>query len=130
MKNIPLIGRILYSLILVMGGINHFVQHSNMTGYVAYKGVPMPGLAVAVAGVLALAGGLSVLLGYKAKLGAWLIILFLIPVTFIMHNFWAVTDPVAQQAEMAQFMKNISMIGGALIIAYFGSGPRSLDKGK
>jgi len=77
--------------------------------------------------VVALAGGLSILLGYRAKLGAWLIALFLIPVTLMMHKFWAVTDPMMAQMQMAMFMKNLSMLGGALLITQFGSGPLSLD---
>jgi len=77
--------------------------------------------------VLAIAGGLSILLGYRAKLGAWLIVLFLIPVTLMMHKFWAVTDSMMAQIQMIMFMKNVSMLGGALLISQFGAGPFSLD---
>ncbi|PYO38913.1 MAG: DoxX family protein, partial [Gemmatimonadetes bacterium] len=62
-----------------------------------------------------------------AKIGAWLLVLFQVPVTLMMHNFWAVTDPMMRGIQIAMFMKNISMLGGALLIAYFGSGPLSLD---
>jgi putative oxidoreductase len=71
-------------------------------------------------------GGLSILLGYRARLGAWLIVLFLIAVTPL-HNFWAVHDPMMAQIQMTMFMKNISMLGGALLISQFGAGPVSLD---
>ena len=71
-------------------------------------------------------GGLSILLGYRARLGAWLIILFLVGVTPL-HNFWAVHDPMMAQIQMINFMKNISMLGGALLISQFGAGPLSLD---
>jgi putative oxidoreductase len=77
--------------------------------------------------VLALLGGLSIALGYKAKLGALLLVVFLIPVTVTMHGFWAVADPMMRGMQQAHFMKNLSMLGGALLIAYFGSGPLSLD---
>jgi len=77
--------------------------------------------------VLAIADGLSILLGYRAKLGAWLIVLFLIPVTLMMHKFWAVTDSMMAQIQMIMFMKNVSMLGGALLISQFGAGPFSLD---
>ena len=76
---------------------------------------------------MALAGGLSIATGCYAKFGGWLIVLFLLPVTFMMHNFWAVTDPSMAQMQQIMFIKNISMLGGALLIAYFGSGPLSLD---
>jgi len=84
-------------------------------------------IAVPLSGVLAIAGGLSILLGYRAKLGAWLIVLFLVPVTFMMHKFWTVQDPMMAQVQMIMFMKNISMLGGALLISQFGAGPFSLD---
>ena len=78
-------------------------------------------------GVLAVLGGLSILLGYRAKLGASLIVLFLIPVTLMMHKFWTIPDPMLAQIQMVMFMKNVSMLGGALLITQFGAGPFSLD---
>jgi putative oxidoreductase len=76
---------------------------------------------------VAIAGGLSILLGYRAKLGAWLVVLFLIPVTLMLHKFWTVQDPMMAQMQMILFMKNVSMLGGALLISQFGAGPFSLD---
>jgi putative oxidoreductase len=125
MKYLPLIGRIIFSISFLMAGFTHFMPQS--IAYAASKGTPMPNVIVPASGILALTGGLSIVLGYKAKLGAWLLILFLIPVTFIMHNFWMVTDPMQQQIGMAFFIKNLAMIGAALLIAYFGAGPVSID---
>lgn len=82
-----------------------------------------------LSGVIALIGSLSILLGYRAKLGAWLIVIFLIGVTPL-HKFWGVSDPMMQQLQMAMFMKNIAVLGGALLITQFGSGPWSLDNRK
>jgi putative oxidoreductase len=125
MQYAVLAGRVLYSAIFVMTLVGHF---SPMTiGYAAQSGVPLPGLLVPLSGIIAGVGGLSILLGYRAKLGAWLIVLFLVPVTLTMHNFWAVADPMMAQMQQAMFMKNLSMLGGALLIAYFGAGPLSLD---
>lgn len=78
-------------------------------------------------GVISLVGGLSILLGYRAKIGAWLIVVFLVLVTPIMHKFWGVADPNLAQLQMINFMKNLSMLGGALLITQFGAGPLSLD---
>lgn len=126
MKYTLLLGRILFSLIFIMSSFGHFGEQS--IGYAASKGVPMASILVPLSGIIELVGGLSILLGYKAKYGAWLIVLFLIPVTFMLHNFWTITDPMAQQMDMAAFMKNISMTGAALMIAYFGTGPLSIDR--
>jgi putative oxidoreductase len=119
------VGRFLYSAIFLMTVLGHFSP-----GYVAYaaqQGVPAPGFLVPLSGVIATVGGLSVTFGYKAKLGAWLLVLFLVPVTIKMHAFWAVTDPMMHGVQMAMFMKNVSMLGAALLIAHFGAGPLSLD---
>ena len=67
------------------------------------------------------------MLGYRAKTGAWLIVLFLVPVTLMMHKFWTVHDPVMAQTQMAMFMKNVALLGAALLITQFGAGPLSLD---
>jgi len=109
----------------VMAGANHFNKQT--IGYAATQGVPLASILVPFSGVLAIVGGLSILLGYRAKLGAWLIVLFLVPVSLMMHKFWTVQDPVMAQMQMVMFMKNVSMLGGALLISHFGAGPLSLD---
>jgi putative oxidoreductase len=125
MNVVVLIGRILFSLIFVTSGFNHFSQ--KMIAHAEEHGVIMPIIFVPAAGIFAIVGGLCILLGYKAKFGAWCLVLFLVPVTFAMHNFWMMSDPMQRMLQMAMFMKNISMLGGALLITYFGSGPLSLD---
>jgi putative oxidoreductase len=82
---------------------------------------------VPASGIMAIVGGLSILLGFHGKFGAWLLVLFLVPVTLTMHNFWAVKDPMLQQIQMAMFLKNISMLGSALFFTQIGTGPLSLD---
>jgi putative oxidoreductase len=119
------LGRFLFVLIFVMSGPRHFL--SGTIAYAASQGVPMASIAVPISGLLALAGGLSILLGYHARIGGWLIALFLVCVTPMMHKFWGVSDPMMAQMQMIMFMKNVSMLGGALLITQFGSGPWSLD---
>jgi len=125
MKYIVLAGRILFCCIFLFAVPNHFSAATIQ--YAAGKGVIMPHLLVPATGILLLLGGLSVLLGYKARLGAWMLVAFLIPVTFIMHDFWNVGDAMMKQMQMAMFMKNMAMLGGAFLITYFGAGPLSID---
>lgn len=125
MKLILLLGRILFAFIFIKAGLGHFSQ--GPISYAASHGVPMANILVPISGVLALAGGLSILLGFRARIGAWLIALFLIPVTFMMHDFWNVTDPQAAMMQQTNFIKNLALLGGAFIIAYFGSGAWSVD---
>jgi putative oxidoreductase len=124
MKAIVLIGRIFFSLIFLNTIFAHF--SSSGINYAASAGVPFAEILVPVSGILAVLGGLSILLGYKAKFGAWLLVLFLIPVTLLMHNFWTLEGAEAQM-QMVNFIKNLSLLGGAFLITYFGAGPLSID---
>ena len=120
-----LLGRLLFVLIFLKTGPNLFLKQT--ISYAASQGVPFATFAVPIAGVLALAGGMSVLVGFRTKLGASLIALFLIPVTLMMHKFWTVSDAGMAQMQMIMFMKNLAILGGALLISQFGAGPMSLD---
>jgi putative oxidoreductase len=119
------VGRICFALIFVFSAPRHFT--ATYVQYAAHQGVPLAALLVPLSGAIALVGGLSVAFGYRARVGAWLLVLFLVPVTLAMHNFWAVTDPMMAQFQLAMFMKNVSMLGGALLIAHFGAGAASFD---
>jgi putative oxidoreductase len=124
-SGIVLLGRTLFAFIFLLAGVFHFSAPE--IAYAAHQGLPFAGFLVPASGLLAAAGGLSILLGYRAKIGAWLLVLFLVPVTLTMHNFWAVKDPMMAQMQMVMFMKNASILGGALVISQLGAGPLSLD---
>jgi len=125
MKHMVTLGRLLFALIFIFSSFGHFNEHT--IAFAASKGLPLASILVPLSGIVELAGGLSILLGFRAKAGAWLLVLFLVPVTFTFHQFWVVADPMARQMEFATFLKNISMLGGALIITQFGPGEFSLD---
>jgi putative oxidoreductase len=119
------VGRLLFAAIFLLAAPGHFgagaIEHA------AGAGVPAANLLVPLTGVMLLVGGLSVLLGYHARIGAVVLLAFLLPVTFTMHQFWNVADPQMAQMEQAAFMKNLGLMGAAILIAYFGAGPYSLD---
>ena len=119
------VGRAFFAAMFLIAGPSHFSPQ--MAAFAAQQGVPLASIAVPLSGLLAFAGGLSVLLGYRARLGALMIIAFLVPVTLTMHNFWAIDDPMTAMMQQAMFMKNLAMLGGAMLIAHFGAGPYSLD---
>jgi putative oxidoreductase len=118
-------GRALLAAIFLMAGPGHFSAPT--IAYAASHGVPLAGLAVPLSGVMCLVGGLSVLLGYRARLGAALLAAFLVPTTLMLHAFWRVADPTAAQMDMVMFMKNLGLLGAALLMVHFGAGPYSLD---
>ncbi len=120
-----LFGRVLYTAVFLISVPGHFTERAIQ--HAASQGVPAAGFLVPLLGIIALLGGLSILIGYKAKEGAWLAVLFLAPVTLMLYSFWSNADPAAAALQQDHFMKNLSLLGAALLIAYFGSGPMSLD---
>src|SRR5687768_10973182 len=124
MKNLVLPGRILLAFMFIMTITTHFTPE--MVKYAESKGVPSPSFLVPVAGLMAFFGGMSIMLGYRTNRGVLLLILFLIPVTFMMHDFWNETDPKQLQIQLGNFTRNISMLGSTLLLAYFGPGPVSV----
>ena len=116
-----LTGRVLFSIIFLTGALEHMRGAPSMLAFTQARGVPWPRAAVLAAGVLMLLGGISILLGLWARAGAALLIVCLLPVTLFMHR--PLTDP--QQA--VHFLKNIALIGGALLLIAHGPGPLSLD---
>ena len=117
-ETVPLmIGRLIFGGYFLYNGINHFLNREMLSGYAGAKGVPKPDLAVQASGALMALGGLSLLTGYKPKIGSALITAFLAGVTPSMHRFWSEETPQQRQAEMINFMKNVALAGGAMIAA-------------
>ena len=126
MRSLVPIARLLFVALFLMSAPSHFKAQT--IAYAAQQGVPFASVLVPLSGLMAIAGGLSVLLGWHARAGAWLLVAFLVPVTLAMHAFWAVPDPMMRMVQQAMFMKNLGLLGGALLITYFGAGPVSLDE--
>ncbi len=126
MKYVLLLGRILFSLNFIFASLGHWNQET--IDWAAGLGVPMASVLLPIVGILAFLGGLSILLGYKARVGAWLLVVFLVPLTYLLTKFQMPNVERAEMVHLWMLMRNLSMIGAALIIAYFGSGPLSLDK--
>ncbi|MBB5808242.1 putative membrane protein YphA (DoxX/SURF4 family) [Saccharothrix ecbatanensis] len=124
MDVITLIGRILFVFLFFGSAFGHITQTEAMAGYASSKGVPSAKAATFGSGVLMAVGGLMLLLGVWADLGALLLVIFLVPTAFLMHNFWKETDPQAKQMEMIQFNKDLALAGGALMFfgLYAGAG--------
>lgn len=120
------IARLLFVAIFLASAPMHF--SSEGVAYASGAEVPLAHILVPISGILMLLGGLSVLLGFYTRIGALLLLLFLVPVTFGMHAFWSVPDPQMAQVQYVMFMKNLSIIGGALMLVYFGAGPISVDE--
>jgi len=121
-KYIPLLARIFLSAIFIKSGVDKILDRPGTQQFMEAKGIPLAGLLLIPTIIVLVGGGLSVLLGYKARLGALLLIGFLIPATLIFHtNF-------SEPQQEIQFMKNLGLMGGLLMVVAFGAGPISLDE--
>lgn len=87
-----------------------------MTHYARAKGLPLPGIAVFISGIFLLLGGLSLVLGFEMIIGMWLLVIFLVPTTFIMHTFWKEKDAQTRMIETIMFSKNVALIGALLMM--------------
>ncbi len=108
------VGRLIVGAYYIYNGLNHFIKLGQLTEYAKFKGVPMPQIAVMGAGVLLLVGGFTILLGKFPEIGVVALVLFLVPVTFMMHNFWTVGEEM-RIAETVNFTKNLALLGSALM---------------
>ena len=123
MKNIlPLIGRILICAIFLISGVNKIFHFSATQQYMKAYGMPLTKLFLILAILMEISGGLSILLGFKSKLGALILIIFLIPTTIIFHTKFS------DQIQMIMFMKNLAILGGLFLILSYGPGSISFDK--
>lgn len=110
------LGRILFGGFFIYSGYNHFTNLGMMAGYAQAKGVPAAKPAVAFTGLLLLIGGISTLFNFYPMIGLIALVLFLIPTTFMMHAFWKIQDPMAKMGERVNFMKNLALLGGTLML--------------
>ena len=126
---LSVLGRVLLCAIFFMSTVGQKVPRFNETvSLMASKGVPAPQVLLVGAIVFLLAGTASVVLGYRARVGALLLLVFLVLASYYFHNFWAISDPDKRQDQMIHFMKNLSMAGAMIFIIANGSGAWSLDR--
>src|SRR5437868_3119342 len=104
-----LIGRIVFSFFFIYSGFNHLTKLSQYAQYAGASGVPAPTLLTALSGVMLLAGGLSILLGIKPRVGALLIAAVLIPAAFTVHKFWGIADQVIGAPLAADFQGQVPL---------------------
>jgi len=136
---VTLLARILLSLIFIASGLGHLFDWGGTIKFMSAHGMAMEGVLgsagasvvqvlLAFAVTFLLLGGLSILLGIRARAGAMLLVFFLIPTTLIFHNFWTYdTTSMEYKMQMINFMKNSAILGGVLMVLAFGSGGFSVD---
>lgn len=126
---LSLLGRVLLCLIFISSAaMNKIPKFGQVAQYMESAGVPVPQVALAGAIVFLLVGGVLVVIGYKARLGALLLLIFLALATYFFHAFWTIDDPAKQQEQAIQAMKNLAMAGAMVFIIANGPGAWSLER--
>lgn len=110
-----MLGSIIFGAYFVISGFNHFKNEKMLTGYAKSKGVPSARLAVLLSGAMMIIGGIGFIFNMRIQEAAILLIIFLVPTTFMMHAFWKTADPTHKMNDQINFMKNLALIGALLM---------------
>jgi putative oxidoreductase len=121
-----MIARVLISAIFLIGGINKLTHVADTAGYMASAGLPSTHALAVIAGLAEVLGGIAILTGFLARLGALGLFVFLIPTTLVFHNFWDLQG-MERQMQMVNFMKNLAVMGGLLLLFAHGPSRYSID---
>ena len=124
---VALIARILLAVMFIISGFGKITGFDGTAGYIASKGLPMPQVVAALTILVELGGGILLAIGYKARWAALALGVFTVLAAVIFHNFWAV-EAAQKMGQQINFMKNITIAGGMLMVFAFGPGRLSVDK--
>jgi putative oxidoreductase len=123
---VSLVGRLLLSAIFILSGVSKLLNFGTTHQIMVSHGVPLAALFLLGAIAIEICAGLSLLLGLQARWGAALLFIYMIPVTFIFHDFW-VYQGVDRQMQLINFLKNLAIMGGLAQLVAMGPGPISVD---
>ncbi|ETA72408.1 MULTISPECIES: DoxX family protein [Mesorhizobium] len=116
-----LLGRILLAVIFLLSGFGKLTAISGTAAYFGGLGLPVPTVTAVVVGLIELLGGLAILVGFQTRVAAWVLAIFTVATGLVAHTGWA------DQMQMIQFLKNLAITGGFLLLASSGAGAYSID---
>ncbi|HXT87277.1 MAG TPA: DoxX family protein [Verrucomicrobiae bacterium] len=122
----PLIGRILISLIFLFSGFGKLTSFNASAAFLASKHFPIASAMLVGAIIVEIIGGLCLVFGFHARIASFVMFLYLIPATLVFHNFWALQG-AARADNQIHFLKNIAIMGGLLMVSAYGPGTLSVD---
>jgi putative oxidoreductase len=125
---LPLLGRVLIGALFVTAGARKLMGVAGAAAYFAKLGFPAPEVMAYLAILIEIGGGLLLIIGWRTRWVAWLLVVFVVIATGMAHRFWEFTDPGQYNAQLNNFLKNIAVIGGLLMYATYGAGSASVDK--
>jgi len=125
---LPLAGRILIGLIFLVAGVRKVMGFAGTVAYLSKLGFPAPEVMAVIALIIEIGGSLLLIVGWRTRWAAWLLVLFVVVAAFAAHRFWEITDAGQYFNQMNHFLKNVAIVGGLLYVATFGPGSASVDK--
>src|SRR5882762_360093 len=125
---LPLVGRILIGLIFLVAGVRKVMGFAGTVAYLSKLGFPARAVMAVIALVIEIGGSLLLIVGWRTRWAAWLLVLFVVVAAFAAHRFWEITDAGQYFNQMNHFLKNVAIVGGLLYVATFGPGSASVDK--
>lgn len=125
-----LVGRILLAAIFVLSGLTKLSDFAGTTVMMNSAGLPMAELLLVVTILIEVVGGLMLVIGWQTRYAALALLLFMIPVTAVFHNPWAVAESAVAQQQTIHFLKNLAIMGGLLNLLAFGAGAYSVEARK
>jgi len=128
---LSLLARVMIAAIFLMSAVAGKIMNFNGTvEKMAAEGVPSPTILLGGAIAFLILGGLSIVLGFWGRFGAFLLLVFLGAATYYFHDFWKLppdSPPERMQMEVISFLKNVALMGAMLFLIANGTGPWSLD---
>jgi putative oxidoreductase len=123
----PLAGRVMMAALFIPSGFSKLAGFQGTVGYIASKGLPLPQLGAVAAIVVELVAAAALLLGWRTRWAALILVLFTLAAAVLFHNYWAV-PPEQKMMQAINFWKNVAIAGGLLFVAAHGPGPYAVDR--
>jgi putative oxidoreductase len=124
---LPLLGRTLIAALFLVAGVRKALAFAGTAGYFTKLGLPAPEIMTALAIAIEIGGGALLILGWRTRWVAWLLILFTVVATYLGHKFW-LADAAQYGNQLNHFLKNVAVVGGLLMLTAFGPGRASADR--
>lgn len=124
---LPLLGRMLIAALFLVAGVRKALAFAGTVGYFTKLGVPAPEIMTALAIIVEIGGAVLLILGWRTRWVAWLLIVFTAAATYFGHRFWEV-DAAQFGNQLNHFLKNVAIVGGLLMLSAFGPGRASADR--
>lgn len=122
-----LVGRLLMGLYFILPALQKVMNYQVMTNYMLEHNVPATALLLPITIIIQITAGLAMIIGYKGKIAAFVLVGLTLMISIYMHAFWAMPEGLERNHETQNFIKNMGIMAGLLMVSSLGTGRFSLD---